>query len=109
MAYMVQFLPSKHEAFSSTPSAIKTQRKTKKTSRALVAHACNTSSSEGRDQKDRGSNPAQTNNSREPISKKTSQNIKGTGGVAPGVGPEFKPQYRKKKKKRQKILNLAFQ
>jgi hypothetical protein len=29
--------------------------------------------------------------------------------VAPGVGPEFKPQYRKKKKKRQKILNLAFQ
>jgi hypothetical protein len=30
MAYMVQFLPSKHEAFSSTPSAIKTQRKTKK-------------------------------------------------------------------------------
>jgi hypothetical protein len=30
----------------------------------------------------------------------------GCGGVAQGVGPEFKPQYCKKKKKKGKIRNM---
>jgi hypothetical protein len=38
------------------------------------------------------------NNLRDPISKNSSQ--KWAGGVAQGVGPEFKPQYCKKKKKK---------
>jgi hypothetical protein len=29
---------------------------------------------------------------------------KRAGGVAQGVGPEFKPQYRKKKKKEEELL-----
>jgi hypothetical protein len=33
-------------------------------------HTCNPSYSEGRDQEDRGSKPAQANSSRDPISKK---------------------------------------
>jgi hypothetical protein len=34
----------------------------------------------------------------EPLSqKKLSQEKKGAGGVAQGIGPEFKPQYHKKK------------
>jgi hypothetical protein len=41
--------------------------------------------------------PAQENSSQDPISKNSSQ--KRAGGVAQGVGPEFKPQYQKKKKK----------
>jgi hypothetical protein len=50
-------------------------------------------------QEDRGSNPAWANSStRDPISKKPS--IKRAGGVAQGVGPEFKPQYHTHKKKR---------
>jgi hypothetical protein len=47
------------------------------------------------DQKHRGLNPAQANSSQDPISKNPSQ--KGAGGVAQGVGPEFKPWYHKKK------------
>jgi hypothetical protein len=39
--------------------------------------------------------PAQENSSQDPISKNSSQ--KRAGGVAQGVGPEFKPQYQKKK------------
>jgi hypothetical protein len=43
---------------------------------------------------------------RDPISKtkqnKTKPSQKKAGGVAPGVGPEFKYQYQKKKKKRKK-------
>jgi hypothetical protein len=42
--------------------------------------------------------PAQENSSQDPISKNSSQ--KRAGGVAQGVGPEFKPQYQKKKKKK---------
>jgi hypothetical protein len=40
-----------------------------------------------------------------PISKKaiTYTQKKGAGGVAQGVGPEFKPQYYKKKKKKKKV------
>jgi hypothetical protein len=44
--------------------------------------------------------PAQENSSQDPISKNSSQ--KRAGGVAQGVGPEFKPQYQKKKKKKKK-------
>jgi hypothetical protein len=63
-----------------------------------VAHACNHSYSGGRDQKENGSKPAQANSSRDPISRNPSQ--KRAGGVAQGVGPEFKLQYCKRKKKR---------
>jgi hypothetical protein len=59
-------------------------------SRALVAHACNPSYSGGRDQEDCGSKAAQANSLRDLISKKPSQ--KRVGGVAQGLGPEFKPQ-----------------
>jgi hypothetical protein len=61
-----------------------------------VAHACNPSYSGGRDQEDHGLKPAQANSSRDPISEKTF--TERAGGVARGVGPEFKPQYCKKKK-----------
>jgi hypothetical protein len=59
--------------------------------------ACNPSYSGGRDQEDRSSKPAWANSSQDPISKVP--NTKRAGGVARGVGPEFKPQYQKKKKK----------
>jgi hypothetical protein len=49
-------------------------------------------------QKDRGLKPAQVNSIQDPISKIPSQ--KRAGGVAQGVGPEFKPQYCLKKRKR---------
>jgi hypothetical protein len=48
--------------------------------------------------------PAWANNSKDPISKTPSQ--KRAGGVAQGIGPEFKPQYHKKEKKR---MSLSFQ
>jgi hypothetical protein len=35
-----------------------------------VAHTCNPSYSEGKDQEDRGSKPAEENSSQDPISKK---------------------------------------
>jgi hypothetical protein len=60
-----------------------------------VAHSCNPSYSGGRDEEDHGSKPAQANCSKDPISKIPSQ--KRAGGVAQGVGPEFKPQYQEKK------------
>jgi hypothetical protein len=62
----------------------------------LVAHACNPSYSEARDQEDGGSKPAQANSSPDPILK--IPNTKRVGGVAQSEGPEFKPQYHKKKK-----------
>jgi hypothetical protein len=55
-----------------------------------VTHVFNLSYSGGRDQKDHGSKPAQTNSLRDPTSK--IPNTKRAGGVAQGVGPEFKPQ-----------------
>jgi hypothetical protein len=65
----------------------------------LIAHAYNPSYSGGRDQKDRGSNPAQANSSRDPISEKnTTKNW--AGGVVQGVSPEFKLQYYQKKRKK---------
>jgi hypothetical protein len=64
-----------------------------------VTDTCDPSYSGGRDQEGQGLKPARANNSRAPILKKTSQ--KTAGGVARGVGPEFKSQYcRKKEKKR---------
>jgi hypothetical protein len=54
-----------------------------------VAHAYNPSYSEGRDQEDRGSKPAQANTLQDPISKNSSQ--KRTGGVVQCESPEFKP------------------
>jgi hypothetical protein len=67
-------------------------------SRAPMAQACNPSYSGDQDQEDNGSKPA-----RQMVSKTLSQKKplqKRAGGVAKGVGPEFKPQYCKKKKKR---------
>jgi hypothetical protein len=55
-----------------------------------VAHTCNPSYSGGRDQEDRGSRQINTLSQKKPITKRT-------GGVAQGVGPEFKPQNRKNK------------
>jgi hypothetical protein len=65
-----------------------------------VAHAANPSYSGGRDQEDRGSNPAQTNSLRNPIK---NTHHKRAGGVAQGKGPEFKAQYQKKKKESQPV------
>jgi hypothetical protein len=68
-------------------------------SQVLAAHTCNSSYSGGRDQEDQCSKPVWENNSRDPrpyLEKKQSQER--AGGVAQGVGPEFKPQYCKKKK-----------
>jgi hypothetical protein len=67
---------------------------------ALVGHACNPGYSGGRDLEDCGLKPAQANSLRDPISKKPHHaHKKRAGGVAQGVGPEFKPQTAKKKKK----------
>jgi hypothetical protein len=43
---------------------------------------------------------------RDPIWKKT-HHKKRAGGIAQGVGPEFKPQYQKKKKKKSPCLSPA--
>jgi hypothetical protein len=61
-----------------------------------MAHTCNPSYSGGRDQEDHVSKPALANSLQDPILKKTLQKNR-TGGVAQGVGPEFKSQYYKKK------------
>jgi hypothetical protein len=61
-----------------------------------ILPVCNPSYSGGRDQEDCSSKPARGNSSPDLISKNPSQ--KRTGGVAQGLGPEFKPQYHKKKK-----------
>jgi hypothetical protein len=43
--------------------------------------------------------PAQASSSREPVSKKNiTHTQKSAGGVAQGIGPEFKPQFTKKEK-----------
>jgi hypothetical protein len=62
-----------------------------------VIHTCNPSYSGGRDQEDRGLRPSQANSSKDPILKQNPSQ-KRAGGVAPGVGPEFKPSPLKKKK-----------
>jgi hypothetical protein len=61
-----------------------------------VFHACNSSYSGGRDQEDLGSKTAWANSSRDSILKNpsyTHPHTKRAGGVAEGVGPEFKPRY----------------
>jgi hypothetical protein len=58
---------------------------------ALLAHTCNPSYSGGRDQEDRDSKPAQANRLLDSIFKKPV--TKKAGGMAQGLGPEFKPQY----------------
>jgi hypothetical protein len=67
-------------------------------SQELVAHSYNPSYSGGRDQEDQGLKPAWTNSLQDPISKKKPSQ-KRVGGVAQGVGPEFKSQHHKKKRK----------
>jgi hypothetical protein len=64
-----------------------------------VAHACNLSYSGGRYQEDSGWKSAQENSLGDPILKKKITK-KSAGGVAQGIGPEFKPQYSKEKKKK---------
>jgi hypothetical protein len=59
-----------------------------------VAHTYNPSYSGGKDEEDWGSKAGQANSSRDPISKKNPSQ-KRAGGVAQGIGPEFKPQYYK--------------
>jgi hypothetical protein len=60
-----------------------------------VAHVCNPSYSEDRDQEDHSWKPDQANSLQDPISKKPSQN--GAGQLAQGEGPKFKAQYYEKK------------
>jgi hypothetical protein len=62
---------------------------------APAAHTCNPSYSGGRDQEDHSLRSAQANGSRDPVSKKPITK-KRAGGVAQGVGPEFKPHYHQK-------------
>jgi hypothetical protein len=61
-----------------------------------VAHTCNPSYTGGRDQEDQDSKPVHAKISQDLISKNPSKEM--AGGVAQGVGPEFKPQYSIKKK-----------
>jgi hypothetical protein len=63
----------------------------------LVAHTCNPNYPGVRDQEDHGSKPAWANRSTRPYFERNPPQ-KRAGGVAQGVGPEFKPQYLKKKK-----------
>jgi hypothetical protein len=60
-----------------------------------VAYACNSSDSEGRDQED-GSWSLPRQIVHETLSQKNPSQEKRAGGVAQGVGPDFKPQYWKK-------------
>jgi hypothetical protein len=55
-----------------------------------VAHAYNSSYSGGREQEDCGLKPTSANSSQDPISK-IPNTKKWAGGMAQGVGPEFKP------------------
>jgi hypothetical protein len=61
----------------------------------LVGHVCNPNYLRDRDKKDRGLKPAQANSSGDLISSKPT--TKKGGGMAQGVGPEFKSKYQKKK------------
>jgi hypothetical protein len=61
--------------------------------RAPVVHTCNPSYSD-RDQKDHGSKPVPGKLFLRPYLKKQKSQER-AGGVAQGVGPEFKPQFRK--------------
>jgi hypothetical protein len=54
--------------------------------RALVAHTCNPSYSENRDEDDHHLKPFQENSSTRPYPKKKNPSQKSAGGVAQGVG-----------------------
>jgi hypothetical protein len=69
---------------------------------APLAHTCNPSYSEGRDQEDHGSNPDLANSSRDPPSQKKAIIKKGwwsgsSGRSLTSMRPQFKPQYCQKK------------
>jgi hypothetical protein len=77
------------------------QKQNQNKSWALVAHTCNPSYSEGRDQEDRGSKSATGKEFWRPYL----ENIHHKKGVAQGVGPEFKPQHHKKQTKNKSKIN----
>jgi hypothetical protein len=79
----------------------------------LAAHACHPSYSGGRDQEDHSWRPVKANSLQDHISKKKKKPQKRIGGVAQGLGPEFKLQVTHKKKKkereRQELYWLLYQ
>jgi hypothetical protein len=70
-----------------------------------VVHACNPSYSEGRDQKDCGSKPAQANSSRDPISKKPFTKIELVEWLKVKA-LSSSPSTTKKKRKKEKKINM---
>jgi hypothetical protein len=66
-----------------------------------MAHACNPSYSEGRDQEDYGSKLARANSFQDLSRKSPSQNR--AGRVIQGVGPEFNPHTTKNKQTNKKL------
>jgi hypothetical protein len=62
-----------------------------------VAHVYNPSYSGGREQEDGDSKSAWANSSQDPILKKKNITKKRAGGVAQGVGSEFKQKKKKRK------------
>jgi hypothetical protein len=66
-----------------------------------VTHTCNSTYSRGRAQEDHRLKPAWTNSSWDPILENTHHKSR-AGGVAQGVGPEFKHQYYQKTKQKEK-------
>jgi hypothetical protein len=66
-----------------------------------VAHTYNPSYSGGRDQKDSSLKQDKANSTQDPISKEPT--TKRAGGVAQGVGLEFKPLYCQKKKEKSSL------
>jgi hypothetical protein len=79
-----------------------------KRSWAPVIHTCNPSNSGGRDQEDHTLKPAWANSLQDPISKNTyhKKKKKKAGGVAQGIGSQFKFQYCKKKKRKNILRKL---
>jgi hypothetical protein len=69
-----------------------------------VVHACNPSYSGGKDQEDRGLKSTSLQDS---YLEKT-HHKKRAGGVAQGVGPEFKAQYWKKKRKKDTRIQFLY-
>jgi hypothetical protein len=72
----------------------------------VAPHYCNPSYSGGRDQEDCSLKPDWANSSSDLILKNPF--TKRAGGVAQGVGPEFKLQHQKKKKKNDNFLSVQF-
>jgi hypothetical protein len=65
--------------------------------------ACGSCYSGGRDQEDHCSKPEGANSQQDSISKKLITHKKRAGGVAQGVGPEFKPRTAKKEKRKEDL------